>query len=447
MKRVLVLLMLELVQVLPVPARPALVSLSLPPSLPPTLPPTPALSLPPSPTDSTAVFKVYYYVDHSDLDVTFMQNSATLKELDNLLDSLMAAGSSLKVKLVSGASPEGTEEGNKALGEARSQQMRSYLLSHHYKLQERDLTVASNGSDWEGLLRSVERARYYWAPEAARIIRNTPIWVRGRNRAIVDSRKKQLMDLHLGDAWRTMEQDLFPYLRKTEVSVAFPLPVVEPEPKVDTVVVVERQLDTVLVDRYIAPPEPARKHGFLIYTNLLYDATLVPSIGTQIYFGKGWALDARWAGNWLSNQTDWFCWRMYGGELAVRKYLREPQDNGSGIFRSSTGHHFGVYGQIFTLDVIWNGRGYLCGKEGKNLFAAPCWGAGVEYGYTLPLGKHFNLDFSIGAGYVRGPLQEYDPSADKNVRSGELTSFQWWGPTRADITLQWLIGMENKSRR
>ena len=398
--------------------------------------------------DSTAVFKVYYYVDHSDLDVNFMQNSVTLREVNALVDSLLAVGSPLQVKLVSGASPEGTEEGNLALGEARSQQMRSYLLAHHYRLRERDLTVTSVGSDWEGLLRVTERSREYWAPEAARIIRNTPIWVRDRNRAIVDSRKKQLMDLHLGDAWRSMERDLFPYLRKTEVSITFPAGAVETPPaKPDTVVVVERQLDTVMVDRYIMTPAPEEhRHGFLLYSNLAYDVAGVPSIGTEFYMGKGWALNARWSGSWWSSRAKNRFYRVYGAELALRKYFRLPSDNGAGMFRSSTGHHVGAYGQLFTYDFEFSGKGYMGGMPGKNLFAAPSWSAGVEYGYTFAIGRHLNLDLSLGVGYLQGPQWQYVPGED-GYQFERFRTFRWIGPTRLDVSLYWLIGFENKARR
>ena len=396
--------------------------------------------------DSTEVYKIYYYVDHSELDVNYMHNALMLRQMDALVDSLLAAGSALSVHLVSGASPEGTEEGNRKLGQERSEEMRRYLLSHHYRLQERMLTVASTGSDWEGLLRMLDRSRYYWAPEAARIIRTTPIWVRNRRSGIVDSRKRKLMDLHLGDAWRTMDQDLFPYLRKTEVSITFPTGE-RPQPKADTVFIVDHRLDTVTVEKEKVVQAPGHKHGFLLYTNLAYDVAGTPSIGTEFYMGKGWALNARWSGGWWSSRPKNRFYRLYGAELALRKYFRLPSDNGAGMFRSSTGHHLGAYGQLLTYDFEFSGKGYMGGMPEKNLFAAPTWSAGLEYGYTFAIGEHLNLDLSLGVGYLQGPQWMYDPaSGDGTYPLTGFRTFRWIGPTRADVSLYWLIGFENKRR-
>ena len=91
MKLLLLLFWLEMLQVFPAAGRPVQKFLAQ--------------------ADSTEVYKVYYYVNHAELDVNFMHNAMTLREIDALVDSLLTAGSALSVHLVSGASPEGTEEG------------------------------------------------------------------------------------------------------------------------------------------------------------------------------------------------------------------------------------------------------------------------------------------------------------------------------------------------
>ena len=105
----------------------------------------------------------------------------------------------------------------------------------------------------------------------------------------------------------------------------------------------------------------------------------------------------------------------------------------------------GAYGQLLTYDIEFAGKGYMGGKPGSGIFAAPTWSAGVEYGYTLALTRHLNLDFSIGLGYLQGPQWQYLP-ANGDYRYEEFRTFRWIGPTRADISLYWLIGMENKKK-
>ncbi len=393
--------------------------------------------------DNNAVFRVLYYVNHSNLDPVFQGNDAALKEMDQLLDSLLRASSPIHIKLDSGASPEGTEDGNVTLGLNRSERMRLYLLTHHPELEESDIDVFSTGSDWVGLARALERSQYSWKDEAVYIINNTPIWVHDQKGAISDSRKKQLMNLHGGAPWREMLQDIFPSLRRTTVTVSFPAASVMP--KQDTVYLHTHQLDTVYVEKEVRVEAEKPKYGFMLRSNLAHDVATVPSIGTQIYLGGGLALDLNWSGSWWSMSKKDRFWRMYGAEAAFRYFFRRPQDNAKGMFRSLTGHHLGLYGQVLTYDVEWEGKGYLGGQEGRNLFAAPTWSAGLEYGYTLPIGKHFNLDFGLGVGYMRGPVQEYVPNGNGGyARVGEPRTFQWIGPTRLEITLQWLIGIENK---
>lgn len=407
-----------------------------------------AASAAPSPAaDTTVSFRIYYYVDKSDLAPEYMMNSVTMREMDHLLDSLHRADARFNIQMLSGASPEGTEVLNQSLAERRNERIRMHLLTGGFGILSHDISATSMGADWDGLARAVERSSYPWKSRVLLIIRNTPVWVRGASGNIVDSRKKQLMDLQGGQVWREMERDLFPHLRRTEVEISYPLtPKPAPKPQTDTVYIVQHERDTVILERERMVQAPEHKHGFLLYTNLLYDAGAVPSIGTEFYFGGGWALNARWSGSWWSSKPKNRYYRAYGAELALRKYFKLPSDNGAGMFRSSTGHHLGAYGQIFTYDFEFSGKGYMGGIPGKNLFAAPSWSAGLEYGYMFALGRHLNLDLSIGVGYMQGPQYQYTPQ-DGDYIINSVRTFRWIGPTRADVSLYWLMGFENKKRR
>ena len=396
-----------------------------------------------APQDSTATFRIHYYVDRYELAPELMMNAVTLREMDALLDSLTRAGAHFHVRVVSGASPEGTEKGNQALAENRTQRLRTYLLGKHARLRQQDVSTLSLGSDWDGLVRTLKNSHYDWRHEVIYIIQNTPVWVHDRSGAVVDSRKKQLMDLRNGYPWREMVREIFPYLRRTQVDISFRKDLPEPPAQKDTVYIHEH--DTVTIEKQLLVQAPRHRHGFLLYTNLFYDAAGAPSIGTEFYMGAGWALNARWSGGWWSSTAKNRFYRLYGAELAVRKYIALPSDNGAGMFRSSTGHHFGAYGQLFTYDFEFSGKGYMGGMPGKNLFAAPSWSAGFEYGYTFPIGRYLNLDLSLGLGYLQGPQWQYNP-ADGNYRFEHFRTFRWWGPTRLDVSLYWLIGFENKKR-
>ena len=111
-----------------------------------------------------------------------------------------------------------------------------------------------------------------------------------------------------------------------------------------------------------------------------------------------------------------------------------------------TGHHLGLYGQILTYDFEWGGRGYLGGKPGGTLWDKMNWGIGLEYGYSLPLARRLNIDFSVGVGYQHGEYQEYLPEDDCYVWQATKKR-RWFGPTQAKISLVWLIGCDNYNRK
>ena len=73
------------------------------------------------------------------------------------------------------------------------------------------------------------------------------------------------------------------------------------------------------------------------------------------------------------------------------------------------------------------------------------WATGVEYGYSLPIARRLNLDFAIGIGYHWGEYKEYLPSDNCYVWQ-ETNNRKYFGPTKAEISLVWLIGCDNYNK-
>ena len=67
---------------------------------------------------------------------------------------------------------------------------------------------------------------------------------------------------------------------------------------------------------------------------------------------------------------------------------------------------------------------------------------GLEYGYSLPVGRRLNLDFTVGVGYWGGEYQKYLPE-DGDYVWIETRQRHWFGPTKAEISLVWLLGRGN----
>ncbi len=169
-------------------------------------------------------------------------------------------------------------------------------------------------------------------------------------------------------------------------------------------------------------------------TNLLADAVLIPNIGIEFYLGKNWSLAANWHYAWWhSDRIHWY-WRTYGGDLAVRKYFGDREKN-----RLLRGHHLGLYGQIHTYDFELGDMGIMGGEPGGNIFDRFNYGCGLEYGYSVQVCRGMNIDFSIGAGYLGGDYLEYIPIDDHYVWQ-TTKGRHYWGPSKAEISLVWLIG-------
>ena len=169
-----------------------------------------------------------------------------------------------------------------------------------------------------------------------------------------------------------------------------------------------------------------------VKTNMLYDAMLVPNGGLEIYLGKNWSIDAYWMYAWWKSDRVHNYWRTYGGDVELRKWL------GSAARRKPlTGHHIGAYAQIVTYDFELGGRGYLADRWS--------YAAGVSYGYSLPVAKRLNIDFSIGLGYMGGEYKEYLPQDGHYVWQSTKRR-HWIGPTKAEISLVWLIGRGNTNK-
>lgn len=150
--------------------------------------------------------------------------------------------------------------------------------------------------------------------------------------------------------------------------------------------------------------------------------------------GKGWSAGGSWIYAWWKNDRRHHYWRIYGGELSFRKYFGSRANQ-----KPLTGHHLGIYSQGFTYDFETGSWGYIGGIPGGTLWDKMNYTVGVEYGYSLSIGRRLNLDFVIGAGYWGGEFQKYYPE-NKYYVWKETGRRHWFGPTKAEVSLVWLVG-------
>ena len=174
-----------------------------------------------------------------------------------------------------------------------------------------------------------------------------------------------------------------------------------------------------------------KAQNLALKTNLLYDAVLIPNIGVEVSLGKQWTASADWFYTWFSSDNRHRYWQGYGGYLTVRRYFANHSTFHIPHSTFPTGHHLGAYVLGLTYDVEWGGRGYQADHFG--------FGAGLEYGYALPISNRLLLDFSIGIGFQDGEYKEYEPQGNRYVWQATRQR-HWFGPTKAEVTLKWLLG-------
>lgn len=406
-------------------------------------------------TDTIGV-KVYFRQGYSIFEPDFRENGIRLGKFAEQLekagaDSLVKTGT---IHIVGAASPEGIAKMNQRLSEKRAETLIAWLRQN-LPLPDSSFSKEGIGVDWKGLTRLVENSEMPYREDVLDILYNTPEWVI-RNGVVVDGRQRQLGMLHGGQAWWYMEKHFFPELRSSameiycEITVPAPAPVPEevlPEPDTTGLAGVPAvPADTLQAPDTSAAQEPAavtepepapvaetpsvRKPFYMaLKTNMLYDAALVPNAGVEFHIADGWSIGANWMYAWWKSDRHARYWRTYGGDLAVRKYFGKKAEE-----KPLQGHHLGVYGQMLTYDFELGGRGYLGDRWS--------WGAGIEYGYSLPVARRINIDFSLGLGYLGGEYKEYLPMDGHYVWQATRNR-HWVGPTKAEITFVWLLGYGN----
>lgn len=352
------------------------------------------------------------------------------------------------VSISSRTSPEGSSVTNAEVASRRLEALKDYMLSLLPDCTGIAVTTVATSAeiDWEGLREMASGSGMPFGDRAADIIDNTPVWV-VRQGKVVDSRKRRLMMLEGGNAWRYMAENFFPQLRYGLIEVVFMTSPEEAAPTPATEIVISSPLpdsiqvvtvpDTVTTltsaANTAAPlndnesgatvPRKDRHLSFLVSTNLVYDALLIPNIGMEFGITPRWSAGAAWMYGWQKRHAPRGVY-AYGGDIHLRYLI--PRGH-----RTLTGLHMGIYGQMLRYNIRRSGRGYVSDRWS--------WGAGLEFGYTLAASARLRFDFSLSAGFLTGICREY-------VRQDRCDVWQttrrrrWFGPTGAGISVGWVIG-------
>ncbi len=400
--------------------------------------------------DST---QVWFRQSHTEVDTALFNNGENLDRMINWIRTINKEGSLYRLRAVrveGAASPEGSYEFNRQLSRKRADNIFQYF-SDRVDLPDSLTRFDYIGRDWAGLATLVESDQAVPDRDGVLAIISDALRNGTMNRAADNRALARLKQLGGGRPYQYLYANLFPKLRFSRLYTeyeALPQPNVVPDPEV----IISVDSITAVIEPLVVPEDEVMELGEVktckpfymgLKTNMLLDALALPSLGAEFYIGRNWSVVGNWFYGWWDNDHSHRYWRAYGGDLAVRRWFGEKASR-----KPLTGHHIGLYAGVVTYDFEFGGTGYMGGNPHRTLWDRCNYYAGVEYGFSLPVARRLNIDFTIGMGYLGGKYQKYEPCRYGNGYVWQSTHrLHWFGPTKAEISLVWLIGCDNYNRR
>lgn len=168
-----------------------------------------------------------------------------------------------------------------------------------------------------------------------------------------------------------------------------------------------------------------------VKSNLLSDALLNPNIGVEAGLAKKWSLDLSGQFNlWSVNDHKW------------RHWLVQPELRYWFCHRFS-GHFIGVHalgGEYNIGNLDWNFS--FLGTDFRNLkdrrYEGWGVGAGIAYGYSWILNRHWNLEAELGIGWIYTRFDAY-PCANCGSKLESDKPHNYYGPTKAAVNIVYLF--------
>lgn len=384
-----------------------------------------------------------YPIGDSRIQPDFGNNSAELDKLHRFLhyaleDSLVCVR---QVSLKGCGSVDGSYEVNQRLAHTRAYSFLSYMDSEYNLSKRYRVDVSSVPVDWDGLRKLIAASSYPWRASALGIIDSY---------ANLDQRKVQLGKLDGGGPYLLMYGSFYPLLRRVEVEITYDVQCMQQKiemaglpHKTDSVaffVPVFRQMEMKIPPRRL---QTLKRPLFALKTNLLFDVAMLPNIELEVPIGNRFSLAAEVVFPWWLWEQEQHCLQVVNGNLEGRYWLgnREKRRNGSPRL-VMTGWFTGLYAGGGYYDLEWDKRGY----QGEFFIMG-----GVSGGYAHSIGRHLRMEYSVGVGYLKTNYRYYEARLNCEKERWELYRqndgrFSWLGPTRAKVSLVWMLYTNRKPK-
>ncbi len=401
------------------------------------------------------VIEVYFDHNSHEIDLGIKQNRESLFYFSELMEKLNSDTQCVisKIEINSSTSPEGGRVYNQELSERRSNAIYKYLIETQC-LPDSIINKNSSGTDWDRLQSLVEASEMQYKDEVLYILRNVPEekWERlspnSKWPSMVDSRNKQLMELRYGVPYHYMMSHIFPELRKGSVVTAYTSKATEPlgEAKegIEKTYVPQQEskIEQELEHAVEIYQETKTKPLFAIKTNLLFDVVTLLNAEVEVPIMRRWSIACEWVFPW---------WTFDNGKSdSKRNRIQLLNGNVEGKYwfgnRAErpvmTGWFAGLYAGGGLYDFERNAKGY----QGEFFLAA---GASLGYAHTINRTGTLRMEYSLGGGYLKTDYRyyesEYDVDDKWHPRRRHSGAYTWIGPTKAKVSLVWLLNYKSKN--
>lgn len=177
---------------------------------------------------------------------------------------------------------------------------------------------------------------------------------------------------------------------------------------------------------------PAMAQKVAVKTNLLYDATSTINLGTEFGLSPKWTLDVS------ANYNPW----TYSNNKKWKHWLVQPEARY--WFCNKMMEHFigfhtiaGSY-NIGNVNADFKFLGTDFSKLKDYRYEGWFVGAGVAYGYSWVLSKHWNLEAELGVGYTYSKSDKFECASCGEKLEDDKTH-HYVGPTKAALNLVYVF--------
>lgn len=169
-----------------------------------------------------------------------------------------------------------------------------------------------------------------------------------------------------------------------------------------------------------------------IKTNLLYDATLTANAGVEFVMAPRWSFDL--SGNlnaWTVNDHKWKHWmvqpemRYWFCDAIVGHFL--------GFHLLGGQYNFGNL-DFGGLNLLGSDLSMLKDQRYQGWYA----GAGIAYGYSWVLNRHWNLEAELGIGWAYTRFDSY-PCTECGSPISKNRPHNYVGPTKAAVNIVYVF--------